>query len=80
MDDALAHVIHLEFDDAIFVTVFIEGLHLQARHLVGDGLDTALALRRGRHVMVGGGDVGVDAPWLAVGQAQAFESLGDVTS
>ena len=76
MDDALTHVIHLEFDDAVFVTVLIEGLHLQARHLVDDGFDSALAFRRGRHVVVGRGDVGIDAPRFALGQTQAFESLG----
>ncbi|MCY1404541.1 hypothetical protein D9M71_197510 [compost metagenome] len=76
VDDALALVIHLEFDDAVFVTVLVEGLYLQARNLVDDRLDTALALWRGRYVVVRRGDVGVDTPRFAIGQAQAFEGLG----
>jgi hypothetical protein len=75
VNDALTHVVHLEFSDAVFVAVVVQGLHLKARHLVGDGLDPALALRRSRHVMVGCGDVGVDAPWFAAGQSQALERL-----
>ncbi|MNF53551.1 hypothetical protein D3C84_349390 [compost metagenome] len=75
VNDALAHVIHFEFGDAIFVAVFIEGLHLQTRHLVDNGVDTALAFRGGRHVVIRRGDVGIDAPGFAIGQAQAFESL-----
>ncbi|MNQ86901.1 hypothetical protein D3C85_1021070 [compost metagenome] len=76
MDDALAHVVHLEFEDAEVVAVLVEGLHLQARDLVGDGLQTALALGLGgRHVVIRGGDVGVDAPRLAPGQTQPFEGL-----
>ncbi|MNJ43854.1 hypothetical protein D3C77_388800 [compost metagenome] len=75
VDDALTHVIHLEFGNAILVAVFIEGLHLQTRYLVDNGVDTALAFRGGRHVVVRRGDVGIDAPGFAVGQAQAFEGL-----
>ncbi|MNM36192.1 hypothetical protein D3C81_469000 [compost metagenome] len=75
VDDALANVVHLEFDNAVFIAVVIEGLDLQARNLVNDGVDAALALRRGRYVVVRGRDVGIDAPWLAPGQTQAFEGL-----
>ncbi|CEI77608.1 Flp pilus assembly protein TadG [Pseudomonas aeruginosa] len=76
MDDALAHVVHLEFGDAEVVAVLVEGLHLQARDLVGDGGDAALALGAGgRHVVVRGGDVGVDPPRLAPGQAKTLEGL-----
>ncbi len=75
VDDALAHVVHLEFDNAVFIAVVVEGLHLEAGNLVGDRFDPALALRRGRYVVVRGGDVGIDAPWLAPGQTQAFEGL-----
>ena len=76
VDDALAHVVHLEFGDAVFVAIIVEGLHLQPRNLVGNGFDAALALRSGRHVVVRRGDDGVDAPRLAPGQSQAFERLG----
>lgn len=76
MHDALARVVHLELEDAEVVAVLVQGLHLQARDCVGDRLQPALTLgTRGRHVVVGRGDIGVDAPRLAPGQAQAFESL-----
>lgn len=76
MHDALARIVHLELEDAEVVAVLIQRLHLQARDFVGDRLQPALALgTRGRHVVVGRGDVGVDAPRLAPGQAQAFERL-----
>ncbi|MCY1367231.1 hypothetical protein D9M69_541570 [compost metagenome] len=76
MDDALAHVVHLEFENAEVVAVLVQGLHLDARDLIGDGLEAALALGAGgRHVVVRRGDVGVDAPRLAAGQAQALEGL-----
>ncbi len=73
--DALAHVIHLEFGDAIFIAIIVEGLDLQARHLVGDRRDTAFAFRGGRHVVVGGGNDRVDPPRLAPGQLETFERL-----
>ncbi|MNZ42919.1 hypothetical protein D3C78_605020 [compost metagenome] len=76
MDDALAHVVHLEFEDAEVIAVLVQGLDLDARHFVGDGFEAALALGAGgRHVVVRGGDVGVDAPRLAPGQTQPFEGL-----
>ncbi len=76
VDDALAAVVHLEFEDAEVIAVLIESLHLNARHLIDDGFQTALALGAGgRHVVVRGGDVGVDAPRLAPGQTQPLEGL-----
>lgn len=75
VDDALAHVVHLELDNAVFIAVVVEGLDLQARDLVSNRFDAALALRRGRYVMVRGRDIGIDAPRLAPGQTQAFEGL-----
>ena len=76
VDDALANVVHLEFEDAEVIAVLVQGLDLDARHFVGNGREAALALDLGgRHVVVRGGDVGIDAPRLAAGQAQAFESL-----
>ncbi|MNZ51345.1 hypothetical protein D3C78_691550 [compost metagenome] len=76
VDDALAAVVHLEFEDAEVVAVLVEGLHLQARHFVVDRLEAALALGLGgRHVVVRGGDVGIHAPRLAPGQTQTFEGL-----
>src|SRR5690606_8075264 len=77
VDDALTDVVHLELEDAEVITVLVQGLDLDARDLVGNGVQTALALcAGGRHVVVGGGDVGVDAPGLAASQAQALEGLG----
>lgn len=75
VDDALTNIVHLEFEDAEVVAVLIQRLHLDARGFVGNGIDARLAIRRGRHVVVDGGDVGIDAPGLALGQAQAFERL-----
>ena len=77
VNDALAAVVHLEFEDAEVIAVLVEGLHLQARHFVGDRLQAALALGLGgRHVVVRGGDVGVDAPRFAAGQTQTLKGLG----
>src|SRR5690606_10610098 len=77
VDDALADVVDLELGDAELVAVVIEGLHLDAGHLVDDGGDTALALVPvGGHVVVGGGHVAVGAPGPATGDAQAVEGLG----
>ncbi len=76
MHDALPRIVHLELEDAEVVAVFVQRLHLQARDLVGNRLQPALAFgARGRHVVIGRGDIGVDAPRLAPGQAQAFEGL-----
>ena len=76
MDDALADIVHLEFEDAEIVAVLVQGLDLDARHFVGDGVQATFALGLGgRHVVVRGGDVGIDAPWLAAGQTQAFKGL-----
>ncbi len=75
VDDALARIIHLEFGDAVLVAVVVEGLHLQARHLILDGTNATLAFGRGRHVMVRRCDDRVDPPWLALCQPQTFERL-----
>src|ERR1700712_189496 len=75
VNDALTHVVHLEFSDAIFVAVVVQGLDLQARNLIDNSVYAVLAIRGGRHVVVNRGDVGVDPPWFAARQAQAFESL-----
>ncbi len=75
VDDALAHVVHLEFGDAKLIAVVVEGLHLNPRDLIGNRLDAALALGGGRHVVVGRGDDRVDTPRLASGQLEAFERL-----
>ena len=76
VDDALAHVVHLEFENAELVAVLVQGLHLNTRNLIGNGFQAALALAPGgRDVVVGGGDVGVDAPRLAPGQTQPLERL-----
>ena len=76
VDDALTAVVHLEFEDAEVIAVLVEGLHLNARHFIDDGFQATLALGLGgRHVVIRGGDVGVDAPRLAPGQTQPFEGL-----
>ena len=76
VNDALTHVIHLEFEDAEVVTVLIQGFHLNARHFIRDGFQTALALCLGsRHVVIRGRDIGVDAPRFAASQSQPFKRL-----
>ena len=76
VDDALTAVVHLELEDAEVIAVLVEGLHLNARHFIDDGFQATLALGLGgRHVVVRGGDVGVDAPRLAPGQTQPLEGL-----
>ena len=68
---------HLEFDDVEIAAVVVQGLHLQARHRIGDGRHPAAALHAlGGHVVVGHRQVGVQAPGLAPRHAQAFERLG----
>jgi hypothetical protein len=71
MDDALALVVHVEIGQAVALGVGVERLDLQPRDRVGD----AAGARRGRHVVVGHGQVGRDAPRLPVGGAQAVEGL-----
>ena len=76
VDDALAHVVHPEFEDAEVVAVLVQRLYLQPRDGIRDRLQATVALDlRRRHVVVGRGDVGVDPPRLAAGQAQALERL-----
>jgi hypothetical protein len=75
MNNAVTDVVHLEFSDAVLVAIVVEGLHLQTRNRVGNGSDTALALRGRRYVVVRGRDVGINAPRLAPGQTQAFKGL-----
>ena len=36
VDDALTHIVHLEFEDAEVIAVLVQRLHLDARDLVGD--------------------------------------------
>jgi len=51
--------------------------HIVSRLFEAQGLSpNTLAFRCGRHVVIGRGDVGVDAPWFAAGQSQPFERLG----
>ena len=77
MHNTLAHVVDLEFDDVEIAAVVVQGLHLQARHRVGNGRHPATALHAlGGHVVVGHRQVGVQAPGLAPRHAQALESLG----
>ena len=76
VDDALAHVVHLEFEDAEGVAVLVQGFDLDARDFIRDGFQTALTLSLGgRHVVIRGGDVGVDAPGFAASQSQPFKRL-----
>ena len=75
VNDALTHVVHFEFGDAVLVAVVVQGLHLQTGNLIGNRFNPAFALRRGRYVMVRGRDIGIDAPRLAPCQTQAFERL-----
>jgi len=71
VDDALALVVHVEIRQAVGLGVLVQRFDLQPRDRIGD----ALGARGGRHVVVGHGQVGRDAPWLAAGLAQAVESL-----
>ena len=72
MDDALALVAHAEIGRAPYcVDVGVQRFDLQARDRVGD----AVAAVGGRHVVVGHGQIGGDAPRLAPGQLQALERL-----
>jgi hypothetical protein len=80
VNDALALVVHLEFDDAVFVAVVVEGLHLQARDLVDDGLDAALALWRGRHVVVGVAMLASMRHGLRPARRRPSKACGEVTS
>ena len=69
--DTLTGVVHAELGDAEVTAIRVQRLDLQARHRVGD----ALGAVGGRYVVVGGRKVGVHAPELARGQAQALEGL-----
>ena len=77
MDNALACIVDLEFDDVEIAAVVIQGLYLQPGNRVTNGRDaaTALGLFR-RHVVIRGGQVGVPPPGFPTRQAQALEGLG----
>ena len=74
--DALTHVVHLEFENAEVIAVLIQRSDLNARHFIGDSVQATLALGLGgRHVVIGRGNVGVNAPRLAASQSQPFKRL-----
>ncbi len=76
MNDALTNVVHLEFKNAKVVAVLVQSLHLDTGNLIGDRFQAALTLALGsRHIVIRGGNVGIDAPWLAPGQAKPFKRL-----
>jgi hypothetical protein len=54
VNDALASVVHLEFDDAVFRAIIVERVDLQARHGVGDPAGAI----GGRNVVIGHCKVG----------------------
>ena len=69
VDDALAHVVDAELLDAEVVAIGVERLHLDARHLVGDALDSRDPFAaHGRHVVVRRRQVRVRAPRRPAGQ------------
>ncbi|MNL10809.1 hypothetical protein D3C87_1316210 [compost metagenome] len=71
MDDALAVIGHLELGDAEGVAVGVQRIDLELRDGVGDALRTV----RGRHVVVGHGQVRADAPDRTLRQLQPLERL-----
>ena len=76
MHDALACIVHLEFEDTELRTIFVQGLHLQARYVITDRHQPTGALgARGGHIVIGRGDIGRHPPRLAPGQPQAFKRL-----
>ena len=76
MHDALAHIVHFEFEDAEIGAVFVQGLHLHARYVITDRRQATGALNAsGGHVVVGRGDIGRHPPRFAPGQPQTFKRL-----
>ncbi|MNS35536.1 hypothetical protein D3C72_676960 [compost metagenome] len=71
VDDALAVIGHLELGDAEGVAVGVQRIDLELRDGVGDALRTV----RGRHVVVGHGQVRADAPDRTLRQLQPLERL-----
>src|SRR5690554_1304588 len=75
--DALTDVVHRELQNTEIVTVVVQGFHLNTGDFILDGLNAAGTLSLcGGHVVVWCGDVGINPPWLATGQAQTFKRLG----
>ena len=75
VDDAVADVAHREELDPVVLHVAIEGLQLQPRLLVGDGVDAEPLALRG-HIVVGHGKGPVGPSDRPAGGAQAGEGLG----
>jgi len=70
--DALTRVIHSKFEDRELPAVVVQGLHLQARHRIGDAGGSV----HGRYVVVRHRQVGICPPGQAPGKPQAIEGLG----
>ena len=73
VDDALALGAQRVHGDAELLAVALERLHLHAAELVADARRDRRAV--GRHVVVGGRQRAVGAPYGAAGEAQAVEGL-----
>ena len=75
MHDALALILDLELQDAELVAVLVQGFHLGTGYRVHNAINTLFTVRGG-YVVIRRGDVGVNPPGLAPGDAQAFKGLG----
>ena len=77
MYNALALILHFKFGNTKLITIVTQGHHLNLRYRVGNTLHTNDPLvKSGRYVMIWGGQVSVNAPWLAACNTQALEGLG----
>ena len=75
VDDALAGVAHTELKDSELIAVRIQRFHLDPGDGIGDALDTRSPIGGG-HVVIGGGQVRIDAPGAPPGEAKPFKGLG----
>ena len=76
MNNALAHIVNLEFKNIKIATVIVQCLNLQPGNGVCDPGNTAAAFMQLRgHVMVGNSEVRINTPRLTARNTQAFERL-----
>ena len=68
---ALAWIIHMKFGNTEFITIGVQGIHLQLGHRV---IDAGAAIGGG-YVVIRHRQVGSAPPWTPASQAQPFERL-----
>ena len=66
--DALIDIIHIKFTHTEVLAIIVQSLDLNAGDFIADAGNTRLALgSSGRDIVIGGGDISVEAPRFSTG-------------